>query len=172
MAFQDRPAGLEVLLAYYRDVRDTKKGVEVADELARDSQHAKTALYIKGELLQWSGDYPKAIEAYRQSDNIPQSLFQIAECQLGLKKTDLAISQLKEIEFLGTQFPQAASQAAWRMAQIYKDSGNTKMVKATLHQLMQKYKESWESCYTHLALKEMGLSGKDLGGGGMDADEK
>jgi len=160
---KDVDRGKMLLLRYYRDARQSDKGLALVDDLARNPAYAKEALYAKGLFLQWKNKWAEAIAAYRLSDSPPDSSFRIAECLMADGKRDSAIATLREIENF---FKAAAPEAALRIAYAYRDTGESKMFIAALRAVLKKYPGSAQSNTAHLELEQLGVKT----GGGVDAE--
>jgi len=86
--FKDVNAGKMRALRYYhwrcqhhhlRSTADFAEGLELASELQKVPDTAKAAFSLGGNMLQWSGKYEEAIQAYQQADSPPRTLFWTAE---------------------------------------------------------------------------------------------
>jgi len=171
--FHDTDAGRMRALRYYhwrclhhhlRSAADLSEGRELAAELQKVPATAKEAFAIGGNLLQWSGKYEEAIEAYRQADDPPGGLFRIAECLAALGRLDPALAQLREVEGF---FKDQAPEAGLRISYLYRDAGIKDKYVRSLRSVLKKYPKSGQSSEAHQRLEEMGLPI----GGGVDADD-
>lgn len=147
----------------YHSRQGAEKGLQVADELTSVPRFAKEAYWLKAEILQRTGKFAEAIQAYRSADNPPHNLWRIADCYLTMKKREEALTQLREIENF---FKDVAAQAALRIAWVYRDTGDAKQYVANLRGVLKKYPKSAESRQAHLELEQMGIPM----GGGVDAE--
>ena len=177
LGFSDPLRGKLAALRYYhwrcqhrhhhqhlRTPEDFKDGLELAVEMQKVPDTAKEAFRLGGNLLQWSGKYEEAIQAYQQADSPPQTLFWTAECLAKLGRLEPAVSQLREVENF---FKDRAAEAALAVAYLYRDAGIKEKYVRGLRGVLKKYPKSHESSQAHLRLEEMGLPI----GGGVDAEE-
>jgi TolA-binding protein len=147
-----------------RGPEDFKDGIAIAGEMQKVPDTAKEAYVLGGNLLQWSGKYEEAIQAYQQADSPPQTLFWTAECLAKLGKLEPAVSQLKEVENF---FKDQAPAAALAVSYLYRDAGIKEKYVRSLRGVLKRYPKSGESSQAHQRLEEMGLPI----GGGVDAEE-
>jgi TolA-binding protein len=160
---KDKDRGRMELLRCYHHQRNAPKGLPLATEMTGISAYAKEAQWLKAELLQHQGKLPEAILAYQAADNPPQNLWRIADCYGAMEKRENALAQLREIENF---FKPVAPEAAWRIAQIQRDSADRKVYIAALRGLLKKYPNSPQSSAAHLELERLGVKM----GGGVDAE--
>lgn len=149
---------------HQRNPADIADGLAIAADLQKVPATAREAYSIGGNLLQWSGKYDDAIKAYQQADSPPQTLFWTAECLAKLGKLEPAVGQLREVENF---FKDNASDAALRIAYLYRDGGVKNKYVTGLRGVLKKYPKSPQSSEAHQRLEEMGLPI----GGGVDAEE-
>lgn len=164
-SFADKDLGRMELLRYYHNRRNTEKGLKLADEMTKIPNYAKETWWLKAEMFQWTQKWQEAIQAYQAADNQPTNLWRIVDCQLGAGKREQALGQLREIENF---FVDQAPQAAWRIAVIFRDSGEKDKYIAGLRGILKKYPKSGESSTAHQELQKMGVGS----GGGMNAEDK
>ncbi len=162
MTFEDKELGQMEFLRFHHSKKDAKAGVPLADQLAKAPRFAKDALWLKAQLLHWTGQYPQAIATYQQCDNPPENIWAIADCYVKLGKVDLAVTQLREIEGF---FKAHAPEAALRIAHVYREAGMRPQQIASLRAVLKKYPESAQSRSAHEDLERMGIKM----GGGVDA---
>jgi TolA-binding protein len=98
------------------------------------------------------------------ADNPPHNLYRIADCFASQGKLDQAVGQLREIENF---FKNNASDAALRIAYLYRDAGKRDLYVASLRNVLKKYPKSGESSRAHEELEKLG----ERIGGGVDADK-
>ncbi len=138
-----------------------EEAIKKLDDIAgMEPKDAQKCSYRKGELyMHHLRQYDLAIKFFREADNPPHNLWQIAECQY--RKTDLneAIMTLSEIE---NSFPDSSSAAAWKKVEYYKGSGDIKMGIANARRIMKMYPKSSASSKAHQYLEGYGI---DTGGG-------
>lgn len=164
MSYENRDYGKLQLLRYYHGKNENAKGIELATELANVPDYAKSVMYMKGEMQQRIGKYDEAIASYRLADNPPTNIYRIAECMAAQGKVDMAVGQYREIENF---FKQQAPDAAMRIAQLYKQTGQKEKHIAALKAVLSKYPESSQSSQAHLELEALGIK---KFGGGKDAE--
>jgi tetratricopeptide (TPR) repeat protein len=172
-SFHDQLRGKLLLLRYLHGrckagpaaaQKDFTMALGLSKELAANPATAKEACLIRGNLLQWSGQYQEAIQAYQLADSPPATLYLIADCLKSLGKIEPAVSQLREIENF---FKDQSSIAALQVAYLYRDAGNRKKYVGELRGVLKKYPQSGQSSEAHQRLEEMGLPI----GGGVNAEE-
>ena len=149
---------------HHRNPQDIGDGLAIAVDLQKVPATAKEAYTIGGNFLQWSGKYDDAIKAYQQADSPPQTLFWTAECLAKLGKLEPAMGQLREVENF---FKDNASEAALKIAYLYRDGGVKNKYVTGLRGVLKKYPKSPQSSEAHQRLEEMGLPI----GGGVNAEE-
>lgn len=158
-----QPLGQMELLRYLHWRKNVEEGLQLCEQLKGAAEFAKEALWMRAELLQHSQQYDKAIGAYREADNPPESQFRVAECLQRLGKVDPAIAQLNEIQnFFQKEAPEAALRIAW----VYRDAGQKPKFEVALRNVLKKYPKSGQSSTAHQELEKMGAKI----GGGVDAD--
>jgi tetratricopeptide (TPR) repeat protein len=174
LAYRDRDAGKLAALRYLhwrsapgnsslRTPADVTDGLRLAEELGSVAEHATPATVMAGNILQWTGKYEEAIAAYQKADDPPQTLFWTAECLQKLGRVEPAVAQLREIESF---FKDNASDAALRIAYVFRDAQSQDRYVAALRGVLKKYPKSPQSSEAHQRLEELGLRI----GGGVDAE--
>ena len=103
--------------------------------------------------------YDLAIKFYREVDNPPKNLWQIAECQYRQTKLKEAITTLSEIE---NSFPESSADAAWKKVEYYQGANDIKQGIATARRIMKMYPSSSASSKAHQYLEDYGIA---TGGG-------
>lgn len=165
--FDDQEAGLMELLRYYQFAENLEKGVPLADSLTGSPAYAAEATWIKAEMLHAGRKWPEALEAYRAASMTDaygeRSLWKIADCYVRMGKIDNAVAQLREIENF---VPKQASQAALRIAHVYRDAKRQSNYIAELRDVLKKYPRSSQSSAAHRELEALGVRI----GGGVDAE--
>ncbi|HPD15304.1 MAG TPA: tetratricopeptide repeat protein [Planctomycetota bacterium] len=162
LSFDDKELGQMELLRFHHGRKDAALGVPIADQLLRSARFAKEALWLKGQLLHATKQYPQAIAVYQQCDNPPDNLWAIADCYAKQDKLDQAVAQLREVEAF---FKAHAPEAALRIANLYREAGKTPQHIAALRMVLKKYPESAQSSAAHHELERLGVKM----GGGLDA---
>jgi TolA-binding protein len=158
----DKNYGKSELLSYYHWRHDSQNGLPLAEDLTKVDQYATAAWWAKAEFLDWSKQYAKAIDAYRNCQNEPTNLWRIAHCHDKLSKLDAAVAQTREIENF---FPSEAPRAAMHIAQLYKRANEKKKYIGALRDVLKKYPDSGQSRQAHIELEQEGFKM----GGGIDA---
>jgi len=108
--------------------------------------------------------YDKAVEVFQLCDP-PWSLWQIQECRVRQGRLDAALQTLAEIE---GSFPDDASKAAWRRAELYHKAGKREQTVAECRRILKKYPKSRESSEAHQLLEKLGV---EVIGGGVHREE-
>lgn len=156
----DSDRGRLEILRHHLSQRQTEAGLALADQLLDSPNHADAALWLKGRILEEAGRYEDAIAAYRQSGDLVARFWHIARCYEAMKEIESAVRTLREAEqVLENQSPEAV----WRIAQIYRRTGEEARQQQVLRQLLDRYPDSNRSRDAHLELERMGVT--DLGGG-------
>jgi len=135
----------------------------LADEMTREPSTAAEAFWLKAEMLHRAARWDEAIAAYRASERLPAGPWRVVDCQLAAGRREQALDTLREIENF---FKDDASQAALRIAVIYRDAGDRERAIAAFRGVLGKYPKSRESSTAHLELEKLGVTRI---GGGMDA---
>ena len=151
---------------YYHAKEQFRKGLEIVPKVIQAPDYAKQGWWLKAELHDMAHEWEQAINAYRQSDNPPGSLFRIAENYMRLGKLENAINQLREIEGF---FKDHASRAALQVARYYQRAKKRPEEIAALRHVMKKYTESREAPHAHERLEDLGV---DMGNIVEDATKK
>ncbi len=169
--FNDPIRGKSELLSYYSRIRDTEKGIPLADELAKEEQYAAAALTIKAEMLEQLKRWDAAITTWRQVNDPPETDFNVARCLERKGQVDAAIGQLSTIEgfFEADQRRNYAPRAALAIAHVLKRAKQKERYQATLQRVLRKYPKSNESGQAHRELEEMGVHVK-IGGGDFEKE--
>jgi tetratricopeptide (TPR) repeat protein len=165
--FKDKDLGQIVLLRCYQQAGEYEKGVKLGQEVANIPDYAREALWITGGMYQRMKKYKDAIRCYRQADDPPDTLWEIAACYEKAGQPKAAIAQLKEIEAF---FKNISPRAALAIAHVHKRTGgkkpsNTEYV-AALRAVLKKYPKSSESSDAHEELEDMNVKT----GGGVDVE--
>jgi tetratricopeptide (TPR) repeat protein len=166
-SFKDKDLGQIVLLRCYQQAGEYDKGIKLGLEVANIPDYAREALWITGGMYKRQKKYKDAIRCYRQADDPPDTLWEIAECYERAGEPKSAIAQLKEIEAF---FKKVSPRAALEIAHVHKRTGgkkrsNTEYV-AALRAVLKKYPKSSESSDAHEELEDMNVKT----GGGVDVE--
>jgi TolA-binding protein len=164
MGMRDKELGQMELLRFYASQKDAKSGLPIADSLASSPVYSKEAIQVKADLLFATRQFAKAIPAYQMCENPPNNLWRIADCYENLGKRDQAIDQLREVENF---FKAYSSEAALRIAHVYRRAGQRDLCIAALRAVLKKYPKSGQSSSAHEELEKLGVRI----GGGVNADE-
>ncbi|MFW5856290.1 MAG: tetratricopeptide repeat protein [Planctomycetota bacterium] len=144
-----------------------KEGIErleAAEQMGSDYWERR-ARRERGEVyLHRLHQYDKAVEVFRLCDP-PWSLWQIQECRVRQGRLDAALQTLAEIE---GSFPDDASKAAWRRAELYHKAGKREQTVAECRRILKKYPKSRESSEAHQLLEKLGV---EVIGGGVHREE-
>lgn len=156
---EDVDRGNFLRLKYYRHKEDIKKGLEIAPKVIQAPDYASIGWWYKAELHDMARQWQQALNAYRQSDRPPDSLFRIAEDYMRMGKLENAVTQLREIEKF---FEKHNAEAALKVGQYYRRAGKRDEEIASLLHVMKKYPRSGQSRHAHERLEELGV---DMRGG-------
>ena len=160
----NKELGKAELLRFYVALGDAKDGLPVCEEVEKFIDYAKEAICSKSLLYEYAHEWAKAISQWQQCDNQPYNLWRIAECYMQLNQPAQAIAQLREIENF---FKDSSSEAALRIAWVYKRIEKRNQYIAALHAVLNKYPKSPQSTQAHIELEQMGVRI----GGGVNAGE-
>ncbi len=146
-------------LKYYRHKGKIKEGLEIAPKVIESPDYASLGWWYKAELHDMARQWEEGINAYRQSDRQPESLFRIAEDYMRMGELEKAVTQLREVEKF---FENHRSEAAYRVAQYYQRASEGDEEVAALLHVMKKYPRSKQSRNAHERLESLGV---DMRGG-------
>ena len=149
-------------LRYFHYKMNTKRGIPMGKKVVRIATYAQEAWLKLADMHEHLNQWREAINALRQSDNPPETLFRIATHFVRLGQVPNAVAQLREVENF---FKNVAPRAALAIADVYKAAGKKSEEIATLRGIMKKYKGSSQSNTAHERLEAMGIKI----GGGLDA---
>ncbi len=163
-SISDKELGQVLVLRYFHGKHDTPtmyvKAFSLCNDLKTSTRFASEAFWKKAEMLHWQGKFAEAIQAYMASDNKPDNFFRIGDCYVQLGKKEQAVEAYTEVERTDKG---RASDAAWRIACLYKD--NSKLYIPKLRSILDKYPTSSESSNAHRELEKLHV---DIGGGVID----
>jgi tetratricopeptide (TPR) repeat protein len=134
-------------------------------ELLKSPQYADGLTWIKATLLQNLGRHEEAIEAFRAANKQPDSTWGISDSLVALKQYDQAIKTVSELESIGGG---VASQASFRVADIYRISGDKAREVGQLRTVLRRYPKTKESAAAHDRLESYGVA---LVGGESEAEK-
>ncbi len=150
---KDQERAAYLLLVYFVQNRDPKRGIPQSDQVAKVPQYADYALWEKAGFLVQTKKYAEAIAVYHQVDRGAQTYYRISDCYVKLGKIDLAVQQLREVENF---FKDESARACFMIAQLYGAAGRKKEKVAVLREVGHKYKTSPEASQAHVELENMG----------------
>lgn len=140
-----------------------EKALAEIPELSKSPKYADGLSWRKAELLHGLGEYEEAIKAYNAANKQPQSTWGVADCLIALKRYPEAVKSVKELELVGGS---VASQAAFKVADIYRIAGDKGKEVNQLRLVMTRYPKSRESSEAHTRLESYGVA---LKGGEAEA---
>ena len=122
-------------------------------------------VWREAELLQNLGRYEEAIKAYRSANRQPDSTWRVADCFQAMKNWPKAIETVRGLESVKATAPQAAL----RIADIYRASGDKGREVDQLRLILVRYPKSgrWQS-EAHNRLESYGVA---LKGGVNEAED-
>lgn len=160
--FADPDAGRMVLLRFYHYYSKSTEGIPIAEKMEAVPAYANEASEICGDMLFRTGQYEKAILRFQAANRPPATIYKISDCYVKMKNIPSAVASLKEIEGF---FVKDASQAAYKISQIYRGVGDKDKYVAALLHVMKKHPGSRESSSSHEELEALGVKMK----GGVDS---
>lgn len=162
-SFSDVERGqMELLYSLDRwNARD--EAIELATKMTESPDYAGRAFWVLAENLAAKREYAKAIAAYTSSDREPDKLWAISNTYARMGNLEKAVSYLREVE----NFYEAhRSEAAMRIAHLYRDAGLRQDYVRSLRQVLNKYPKSRQSSSAHAELEEL----EERLAGGVDGD--
>ena len=149
----------------YRNPPYMEKALAEIPELMKTPKYAEGLIWTKATLLQGLGRYEDAIQAFRAANKQPDSTWEIANCMVALKQYDQAVKTVSELESVGGA---TASKASFKVADIYRASGDKGREVSQLRAVLRRYPKSAESSEAHNRLEGYGLA---LTGGEAEAEK-
>jgi tetratricopeptide (TPR) repeat protein len=116
-------------------------------------------LWTEADLLRGLGRYEEAIKAYQSANRQPDSTWAVTDCLEALKRYPEAIRNVQGLESVGGA---VAAQACFRVADIYRASGDKGKEVDQLRLVCRRYPKSKESSAAHQRLESYGV--KIMGG--------
>jgi tetratricopeptide (TPR) repeat protein len=168
---KDKLAATKARFDYYFARHDRnrpfmEKALAEIPALKQSPAHAGQALvWAEGTLLQGLGRYDEAIQAYRTANKQPDSTWAVADCLVALKQYDQAVTTVREIESVGGA---VAAVACFKVADIYRISGDKGREVTQLRTVLKRYPKSGESSQAHNRLESYGAK---LTGGESETEE-
>jgi tetratricopeptide (TPR) repeat protein len=132
-----------------------EKALAEIPELSKSPQYSEGLTWTKATLLQNLGRHEEAIEAFRAANKQPDSTFEITNCLVALKQYPQAIQTVSELESVGGSI---ASSASWRVADIYRISGDKAKEVSQLRTVLRRYPKTKESAAAHDRLESYGVA--------------
>jgi len=149
-----------------RGLRDANKALAEIPGLKKDPKYAGQGLvWSEGELLQRLGRHEEAIKAYQAANKQPDTTWAVTDCLIALKQYGEAIKNVQGLESVGGG---VAAQAALKVADIYRISGDKGKEVDQLRVVLRRYPKSGESSVAHERLEGYGVK---LVGGEAVAEE-
>ena len=142
-----------------------EKALAEIPELMKTPKYADGLVWTKAILLQGLGRHEDAIQAFRAANKQPDSTWEIANCMVALKQYDQAVKTVSELESVGGA---TASKASFKVADIYRHSGDKGREVTQLRAVLRRYPKSPESSEAHNRLEGYGLA---LTGGEAEAEK-
>jgi TolA-binding protein len=149
----------------YRNPPYMEKALAEIPELMKTPKYADGLVWTKAILLQGLGRHEDAIQAFRTANKQPDSTWEIANCMVALKQYDQAVKTVSELESVGGA---TASKASFKVADIYRASGDKGREVTQLRAVLRRYPKSAESSEAHNRLEGYGLA---LTGGEAEAEK-
>lgn len=143
-----------------------EKALAEIPALRKDPKYAGQGLaWTEADLLRMLGRLEEAIKAYRTANKQPDSTWAVADCLVALKQYDQAVTTVREIESVGGA---VAAVACFKVADIYRISGDKGREVTQLRTVLKRYPKSGESSQAHNRLESYGAK---LTGGESESEE-
>jgi len=137
-----------------------EKALAEIPALKKEPKYAgQSLLWTEAELLRGLGRYEEAIKAYQTANRQPDSTWGVTDCLEALKRYPEAIRNVQGLESVGGA---VAAQACFRVADIYRASGDKGKEVDQLRLVLRRYPKSKESSVAHQRLESYGV--KIMGG--------
>jgi len=137
-----------------------EKALAEIPALKKEPKYAgQSLLWTEAELLRGLGRYEEAIKAYQTANRQPDSTWGVTDCLEALKRYPEAIRNVQGLESVGGT---VAAQACFRVADIYRASGDKGKEVDQLRLVLRRYPKSKESSAAHQRLESYGV--KIMGG--------
>lgn len=149
----------------YRNPPFMEKALAEIPELLKSPKYADELIWTKAVLLQGLGRHEEAILAFRAANKQPDSTWEIANSMVALKQYDQAVKTVSELESVGGA---TASKASFKVADIYRTSGDKGREVTQLRSVLRRYPKSPESSEAHNRLENYGVA---LSGGEAEAEK-
>ena len=142
-----------------------EKALAEVPALKKDPKYAAGMDWASGELLQGLARYDEAIRAYNAANKQPDSTWRVIDCMIALKSYGPAVQQARGLESVGGG---TAAQAALKIADIFRISGDKGKEVGQLRIVLKRYPKSRQSSDAHNRLESYGVA---LSGGEAEAEE-
>jgi tetratricopeptide (TPR) repeat protein len=149
----------------YRNPPFMEKALAEIPELMKSPKYAEGLIWTKAVLLQGLGRHEEAILAFRAANRQPDSTWEITNSLAALKQYDQAVKTVSELESVGGA---TAAKAGFKVADIYRMSGDKGREVTQLRAVLRRYPKSPESSEAHNRLENYGLA---LTGGEAEAEK-
>jgi tetratricopeptide (TPR) repeat protein len=142
-----------------------EKALAEIPELKKSPKYAEGMDWAQGELLQGLGRYDEAIKAYQTANRQPDSSWRVIDCLVALKQYAPAIQTARGLQSINAD---VGAQAAFKIADIYRVSGDKGKEVGQLRLVLKQYPKSRQSSDAHNRLESYGVA---LSGGESEAEE-
>ena len=142
-----------------------EKALAEIPELMKSPKYAEGLNWTKATLLQGLDRHEDAILAFRVANRQPDSTWEIANSMVALKQFDQAVKTVSELESVGGP---TAAKASFKVADIYRTSGDKGREVTQLRSVLRRYPKSPESSEAHNRLEGYGVA---LTGGEAEAEK-
>ena len=149
----------------HRNAPNVEKALAEIPALLKDPKYAGGLALRQAQLLHQIGRYEEAIKSYQAANVQPTSTWGVTDCLVSLKQYGKAINTVQQLESVGGN---TAAQAAFKVADIYRISGQKGKEVTQLRLVLVRYPKSRESSEAHNRLENYGVA---LTGGAAEADE-
>ncbi|MFT4549150.1 MAG: TolA-binding protein [Verrucomicrobiales bacterium] len=167
---KDKPLATKARFDYYnarthRNPPNMEKALAEIPALLKDPDYAAGLVMRQAQLQQGLGRYEEAIKSYRTANEQPASTWGITDCQVALKQFGGAVKTAQGLESVGGD---VAAQACFKVADIYRISGDKGKEVTQLRTVLKRYPKSKQSSEAHNRLETYGVA---LVGGEAEAEE-
>lgn len=139
----------------HRNRPNAEKALAEIPALKKSPDYAGVELsWAEGQLHQGIGNYEEAIKAYNAANKQPDSTWAVTECYLGMKNYPQAIKTVRELQSVKA----TASRAAFKIADIYRVSGDKGKEVDQLRLVLKQFPKSGESSEAHRRLESYGVA--------------
>lgn len=143
-----------------------EKALAEIPALQKSTKYAgQDLMWAKATLLRELGRHEEAIQAYKAANKQPHSTLAITDCLVAMKQYGQAIKTVQALESVGGD---TASQACFKVADIYRVAGNKGKEVDQLRLVLRRYPKSGQSSKAHQRLENYGVK---VVGGEAEAEE-